>query len=214
MIRCRVLRTFRSEPPMLQNNCQGTTTAFASAILFTGLWSKGFQYLSKAIYSKSDREKSCHYLLCGSCFCFRHPLYTFSHSRISSRLNTIQNRVDGAAGVCLVPLTLFSFPWKCLTINTVTRCFRGRIIGNWPSIVRWNSLYFNRPSNLIWPSSSNRDVKTKSLLFLGSPKLFGVSQGQMFYGHGFLLGTFNCLNFCIFDFISKSLPFAMNVCPS
>ena len=94
-------------------------------------------------------------------------LHSFSHSRISSRPHIIQNRADRTASVWFVPLAWFPSSWKYFTINFVTWCLRGRIIGKRASWDK-NSAYLSWLSHLSWPSSSNRGRKASNLLFFGS----------------------------------------------
>ena len=102
----------------------------------------------------------------GAIICFG-KLHFFSQARISSCPDIIHNRVDRTASVWFTPLAWFPSWWKYFTINFVTWCLRGRIIGKRASWDK-NSAYLSRLSHLIWPSSSNHGPKASNLLFFGS----------------------------------------------
>ena len=89
----------------------------------------------------------------GAIICFG-KLHFFSQARISSCPDIIHNRVDRTASVWFTPLAWFPSWWKYFTINFVTWCLRGRIIGKRASWDK-NSAYLRRLSHLVWPSSSN-----------------------------------------------------------
>ena len=130
-------------------------------------------------------------------FRLRHSLNSFSHSRISSRPDIIQNRVDRTASVWFVPLAWFPSSWKYFTINFVTWCLRGRIIGKRASWDK-NSAFLSRLSHLIWPSSSNRGQKASNLLFFGSS--FRRWRAKYSSGKASRWALLNNLNLCVLDY--------------
>ena len=124
---------------------------------------------STAVCAKSRSDNQSLINGMGAIICFG-KLHS-SHSRISSCPDIIQNRVDRTASVWFAPLAWFPSLWKYFTINFVTWCMWGRIIGKRASWDK-NSAYLSWLSHLIWPSSSNHGPKASNLLSSVAP--FGV----------------------------------------